>query len=363
MKRLALLLGVGLLCSGFAVAHTSGASFIHVKSQSDSTLTSRFDFDVRDLNFILQLDANTDGNVSWGEIQDASARIDSLVLTRTLFSTTSGGCNVQSREPLAIAEHGDGPYVRLAMVLACTELASLTVDHSAWFNFDSGHRALLEYESADGSKIQTVLTQALPRWQAAESQATRLKRFFVEGIYHLLTGYDHLAFLAVLLLALARRAQPDAPVAPRPMLRRALTVVTAFTLAHSLTLGLAASGWLLLPSQPVEIVIAASVALAALANLGRNASTHSWKLALAFGLVHGLGFAGALAELSSAGVDLLALAAFNIGIELAQVGVAMLFVPLIARLFRSSQSERFALPMASLAVAGMAGVWIVERVG
>jgi hypothetical protein len=103
------------------------------------------------------------------------------------------------------------------------------------------------------------------------------------------------------------------------------------------------------------------VMIAALLNISRGAAEHGWKLAFAFGLVHGLGFAGALAELSSGRIDLLALAAFNIGIETAQIAIAVAAVPLIWWLFRGLRSERFGLPAASVSVACMAAVWVGSR--
>jgi hypothetical protein len=166
--------------------------------------------------------------------------------------------------------------------------------------------------------------------------------------------------LAVLLLALGRR-QIDAAPSLAAMLRRAFAVITAFTLAHSCTLLLAATGYLVLPSKPVEIIIAASVMIAALLNLWRHAGAHGWKLAFGFGLVHGLGFAGALAELASEKIDLLALGAFNLGIETAQLAIAGATVPLIWWLFRSARIERVGLPIASIAVAGIAAFWVVSR--
>ncbi len=177
----------------------------------------------------------------------------------------------------------------------------------------------------------------------------------------LITGYDHLAFLGVLLLALARRPRSGESSTLPQMLKRAFAVITAFTLAHSLTLALAATGYVRLPSQPVEVAIALSVMIAALLNISRGAAAHGWKLAFAFGLVHGLGFAGALAELASGRIDLLALAAFNVGIETAQVAIAAAAVPLIWWLFRGLRSERVGVPLASVSVACVAAVWVGSR--
>jgi HupE / UreJ protein len=341
-----------------ADAHTSGSSFLSVQAQEDNRFLAQVDFDLRDLNQLSDMDANQDGDLSWGEIRTSQRAIESIVLARTSF-TSDDACAVKQREPLSIAEHGAGPYARLTFDLICTN-ATLQVNHSGWFAFDPGHRALLEYTDSKGQRTQTLLSQQSPTWHTKETRSARLTRFLIEGVTHLVTGYDHLAFLLVLLLALMRtKTNVVAPL--RLTLRRALIVVTAFTLAHSLTLALAATGHVVLPSRPVEVIIAASVAIAALLNLSRGAASHGWKLAFSFGLVHGLGFAGALAELTAERIDLLGLAAFNIGIELAQLAIALSLVPLMWLACRDVRRERIAVPTTSIAVACVAAFWVMSR--
>lgn len=343
-----------------AFAHTSGSSFLALRMQSDSTVHAEWDFDIRDLHQSLLLDEDGDGALTWAEILAARPAIESLVLARTKLSSAGGVCTATSTDVPAIAEHGDGPYLRFIATFSCSP-GSLALDHSGWVAFDPGHRALLEFQDTDGQRAQAIIGGAVARWHANESRAAHLVRFLVEGMRHLITGYDHLAFLGVLLLALARR-RPSAESSSLPqMLKRAFAVITAFTLAHSLTLALASIGYVRLPSQPVEVAIALSVMIAALLNISRGAAAHGWKLAFAFGLVHGLGFAGALAELASGRIDLLALAAFNVGIETAQVAIAAAAVPLIWYLFRGLRSERVGVPLASVSVACVAAVWVGSR--
>lgn len=351
-----------LFAFGAAFAHTAGTSFLALRAEDGSTLHAEWDFDLRDLHQLLQLDDDRDGAVTWAEIVAARPAIEALVLARTRLSSAGRACEVLKSETPAIAEHGEGPYLRMIFTFSCPSSLALTLDHAAWVSFDPGHRALLEYQARNGTRTQTILGKGAAQWSVAESRWPRLTRFLVEGMRHLVTGYDHLAFLGVLLLALARRRRSGEPSSLAHMLKRAFVVVTAFTLAHSLTLVLAATGYVTLPSQPVEVAIAASVMLAALLNISRGAADHGWKLAFAFGLVHGLGFAGALAELASGRIDLWALAAFNIGIEAAQVAIAAVSVPLIWRLFRDLRSERIGVPLASLSVACVAAVWVGSRI-
>jgi hypothetical protein len=366
-----------LFACGSSLAHTAGTSFLTLRAEAGSTFHAEWDFDLRDLQQLLQLDDDRDGAVTWAEIIAARPAIESLVLSRTQLGSrgaspppVAGGgpgrghtaCTLLNSETPAIAEHGEGPYLRMIFTFSCPSAGALTLDHAAWFSFDPGHRALLEYRARNGTHVQTILSKGAMQWTLSEPQWSRLARFLVEGMRHLVTGYDHLAFLGVLLLALARRRRTGEPSSLAHMLRRAFGVITAFTLAHSLTLALAATGYVTLPSKPVEVAIAASVMLAALLNVSRGAAAHGWKLALAFGLVHGLGFAGALAELASGHIDLLALAAFNVGIETAQIAIAAAAVPLIWWLFRGLRSERVGVPLASLSVACVAAVWVGSRI-
>jgi hypothetical protein len=350
-----------LFAVGAAQAHTSGASYLTLRSQDDATVRAEWDFDLRDLHQLLNLDANGDGTLSWGEITQARAAIEAEIFTRTRLTAGGNECSVITRDSPAIAEHGAGPYLRVIATFSCAA-GALALDHSGWFELDSGHRALLSHTTSDGASTQAILSQTAPQWRATESTWSRLQRFLFEGAHHLIIGYDHLAFLGVLLLALARTSRASGDLSLGRMLRGALVVITAFTLAHSLTLGLAATGYLRLPERPVEVAIAASVLLAALLNLRRGSAHHGWKLAFAFGLVHGLGFAGALAELATERIDLLALAAFNVGIEAAQVAVALAAIPVMWWLFRDLRTERIAIPVTSVVVACWAAVWVGERV-
>lgn len=174
--------------------------------------------------------------------------------------------------------------------------------------------------------------------------------FFKLGVHHIATGYDHLLFLLGLLLF-------------RQSLARLVVVITAFTLAHSITLGLAAAGWVTPPGALVELLIAASIAYVGAVTLLRPESRHGPWIALAFGLAHGFGFAGALSEAlgpASGKGWLVALASFNLGIEAFQLLLVVVAWPLLIYVDRLKQAPaiRKALSAAVLA-AGL--LWIAAR--
>jgi hydrogenase/urease accessory protein HupE len=217
---------------------------------------------------------------------------------------------------------------------------------------------------AGGVETQHVARAGEPRFaiEAPEPAWRRAAAFVRLGVEHILSGLDHLAFLLAVLLG-------------APSLRRVVQLVTSFTVAHSLTLAAAALGAFTVSPRIVEPLIAASVAAVALENLwllraGASPAARErglrrrWLLTFAFGLVHGLGFAGALEALALARGDLaLALVSFNVGVELGQVAVTATVVPLLALVRRSSATVARATPrLGSAALAALGVLWLAERV-
>jgi hypothetical protein len=181
-----------------------------------------------------------------------------------------------------------------------------------------------------------------------------------------LIGYDHIAFVLLLLLPSVLRAvdgrwQGAAGLAP--VTRDIVTIVTAFTIAHSTTLALAVTGTLVLPTQPIEVAIAASIAVAGLVNLLPRLSGWRLPLAFGFGFVHGFGFANALGEIDAGGSALLPLlAGFNIGVELAQLAIVALVLPLIYLARGRRWYSGGVLPLGSCALGAAGLVWLLQRI-
>lgn len=176
-------------------------------------------------------------------------------------------------------------------------------------------------------------------------------RFLVLGIEHILTGYDHLAFLLALLLAggsLARNAK----------------IITSFTVAHSLTLAMATLGVINVPADLVEPVIAASIVFVGLENVFGRRLAARWSVTFMFGLVHGLGFASALRELGIGGFGVgvaIPLLSFNLGVELAQVAIAALVLPLVWRLEKRPSFTPKHVPALSLLITFAGVYWFLNR--
>ena len=220
----------------------------------------------------------------------------------------------------------------------------------------NGHRELLTVRAPDGGVALERLVDAQSGDIDVDLGAIAARRqpageFLELGLRHILGGYDHLLFLVALLLGVSR-------------LRSVVTTVTAFTLAHSVTLSLAVLGFVAVPPGIVEPLIAASIVFVGIENLVRDPGASRWKLTFAFGLVHGFGFAGALRDFGigsdAAGVAL-PLACFNVGVEAGQIAVVVALWPVLRALNgRPGWRLRFA-PATSLAITVAGGYWLVER--
>lgn len=205
-----------------------------------------------------------------------------------------------------------------------------------------------------GGTESTLAFDGDARALALMPSAWRVIRDFVsDGFIHILGGIDHLLFLLCLVLPL-RRLWP------------LVASVTAFTVAHSITLGVSALG--LLPRaiwfpSVVEWLIAASIVYLALENILRRDIRRRWGVAFCFGLAHGFGFAGALVDSLqfAQGQTYLALAAFNVGVELGQLLVLLALLPLLIVFFKRVPSERLAMIVISTLIAHSAWHWMSER--
>ena len=217
---------------------------------------------------------------------------------------------------------------------------------------------LARVERLDGSTQVERLVPSRPRFmiEAPLTGAGVSRTYLVLGIHHILEGVDHLLFVSALVLVVGN-------------LRRLLVTITAFTLAHSVTLAAATLGLVRVPQAPVEAVIALSIVFVAaeiVRGLEGRAGPHRrapWVVAFAFGLLHGFGFAGALAEVGLPPRAIpLALVFFNVGVELGQLlFVAGLWAVLMAAARFHQPRPRWVRALPAYAIGSVAMFWVIER--
>ena len=372
MKRLATLLLMLLLCE-VASAHISSSGFLVVHVQG-KTLSGSLEVAIRDAELAVGVDANHDGKITWGELHATEPRLALYVAQHLALSAQGSECPL-TFQALQVNERVDGNYAWLPFTAQCAaEPKELSVRYNLMENLDPSHRGLLTLTS--GNTAQTAVLGGKDILGGGKDaiasftfdEPTRW-RAFVEylqaGIEHIWGGIDHLLFLISLLLpaVLSRREGHWEPVpSARPAFFSILKVVTAFTLAHSITLTLAALDVVRLPSRLTESVIAASIIVAALNNIFPLVTESRARIAFAFGLLHGFGFASVLADMGLPnGARLLSLLAFNLGIEAGQLAVVLAVMPVVYQLRSGRLYRNTVLPWGSAAIAGLALVWLVQR--
>lgn len=359
MKRLLLLI---LLCWTMlpAHAHKPSDSYLSLNVQGER-IDGQWDIALRDLDYAIGLDQDGDGQLTWDEIRARHAAISAYVLERLQLASDGGACRILPGAQL-IDEHTDGAYNVLRFQASCpAPLTTLTISYRLFADLDPQHKGLLRL-THDGATSTAIFEPAHMQQRLSLSAPDQLQQFSAyvkDGVWHIWIGYDHILFLLSLLLPAVLLA------APADNLRGAfidvLKVVTAFTLAHSLTLTLASLSLVALPSRLVESAIAASVILAAVNNLyplfrGRR----PWA-AFGFGLIHGFGFASVLIDLGlPKGALLASLFGFNLGVEIGQLCIVAAFLPL-AFVLRHTWFYRRLLTAGSSMIALVAVVWFVER--
>lgn len=348
-----------------ATAHQPSSSYLTVYLDGDRP-SVRWDIALRDLDYSVGIDHNADGAITWGEIRVRHTAISDYALTRLRVTAAGKPCAL-SPGLQKVVEHSDGAYAVLPVALDCSRNGPLELEYRLLFDLDPSHRGLLQVRRRDG--VQTaVLSPDRPTFDLLPTTPGFWEPFtayWKEGVWHIWIGYDHILFLLALLLPSVLwldNGRWRAVSSLRSALKDVIAIVTAFTIAHSVTLSLSVLGWVSLPGRWVESAIAATVALAALNNLYPLVRGRRWLIAFALGLIHGFGFAGVLSDLGLFGVDLFpALVGFNLGVETGQLGIVALFVPAAYLLRETLFYRRAALGMGSATVAGVALIWLVER--
>lgn len=354
-----------LLCPA-AQAHIASNGFLtaHV---TDTRINGSIEVAVRDAELAVGVDTNHDGKVTWGELRGAAPRLAQYLDRHVLFSAQGHSCELIF-QAAQVNDRIDGTYVWLPFMGLCpVAVRQLDIRYTVLREIDPSHRGLLTLSAGaftqtgvlGGDNIQASFALDAPsRWPA-------FVEYLQAGIWHIWSGIDHLLFLVSLLLpaVLVRHKGCWEPVPQaRPAFVSILKVVTAFTLAHSITLSLAAFNVIRLPSRLTESVIAASIVIAALNNIFPLVTESRARIAFAFGLLHGFGFASVLADMGlPQGARLSSLLAFNLGIELGQLAVVVAVMPLAYSLRASALYRRTLMPWGSAAIASLALVWLVQR--
>ncbi len=277
------------------------------------------------------------------------------------------GAPCPASRPDAAAD-SDARFVVVRWQVACAaDLARIALDFRAFFAVDARHEAIVTVHApgAPGEAAVVRATDPILRVQAGE--AVGLVGWIAAGVDHIWEGRDHVSFVLALLLVvmLVRSGTGWDTRPPVATLRRTATIITAFTVAHSLSLIAASLGWVRLPGRLVESLIAVSILYTAIENIVRPDVRWRFVLTFGFGLVHGLGFASVLAVMLPPDHVIAPLLGFNVGVEVGQLVIVVIALPLAwlaARELGAGRYRRGAMPALSVVLAALAVKWLIERV-
>jgi hypothetical protein len=336
-----------MFCAQAAWAHKPSDAHVRLAVSGDE-ITGRIDVAMRDLDGALVLDADGDGAITWGELQAASPRIAAYLEQR--FSIA--GCQI-TFQPAALVDLSDGPYWAAPLSATCKRTEEITIGYQLLFDIDAQHRGLVHVGE------QTLIIRDGMPVTAKLGARTSFWSFVVEGIWHIWIGLDHVLFLVCLILpAVFPRRRPVESL--KSAARDVLEIVTAFTLAHSITLVISTVGFVQLPSRLVETAIALSVVAAAVNNLLRAIDAR-WAVAFALGLLHGFGFSSVLIDLGLPSSELVgSLLGFNLGVEIGQMAIVIVALPLLY-LIRRTYAYQAVLWAGSGLTAVIATMWTYQR--
>ena len=364
MQRWFLFITLWLCVAATAWAHKPSDSYLTLVVDG-RVLHGHWDIALRDLDNPLVLDANGDGNLTWGEVKAREQDISRYAFAH--LKLQDGQCPV-TPGTLQIDHHTDGAYAVLDFDAHCvTAPRSISVDYRLFADIDTLHKGLVHVVD-EGAIATAILGLDHPQETLdihGKPALSIAADFIAEGFAHIWMGFDHALFLLSLLLpaayvAVGKRWQPVA--SPRPVLLEMLRIVTAFTAAHALTLTLASLRWFAIPSAVVETGIAVTILLAALNNLYPVVQRRLWVLAFCFGLVHGFGFAGVLADMALPTWHMaVALAAFNVGVELGQIAMVLLLLPVLYFYRQEPVFKHVVLYGGSMLIALFACGWAWQR--
>ena len=343
-----------------AQAHDPGLSTATV-TVGDQQIEVLLGFARQDAAFLLPANAGPGDGIGTPErFKTMQPDLQSVIASR--FNLFLGEQRIAPAQTTARLK--DSTNIELLLRFSRTSAAQLRLLSTFLDSFPLGHREFLTVRTASGTSLGETMLSArknafqieMPAVAATSVSSLETPSFFAFlklGIEHILTGYDHLLFLFALMVVCRN-------------LRSILTVITCFTVAHSITLALATLDIVRLPGRIVEPLIAASIAYVGIENLIRG-DAPKWRglIAFSFGLVHGLGFADALRELGISSGQfgiVVPLVGFNLGVEIGQLCVAGIVFPILCHLRRNPSFVHRWVPACSIAVAMAGSYWMVERI-
>ncbi|ALM89306.1 MULTISPECIES: HupE/UreJ family protein [Alteromonas] len=379
MKALVVTLFLSLLVMNASVvnAHELSSGYLTLSAGEENTYSGELLLKPDDIGQVAGLDTNGNGALTWGEIHQNQPLLQSYIAKVLSIKVDDTPCKISLSMPNIRSVSGDSYLVSPIQVM-CESAGTLGIHYDGIFEHSPTHKLLVNVNlagqsgvSSQSSTEKTSVTSVLDfdnRSVTYDAVTTSLTALFIslvyEGVWHIFIGIDHILFLVATLLTvnLAREKKQwqKEPSASR-VVKHTVILVSAFTLAHSITLTATALNFIALDSRLVELGIAISVLLTALNNI-YPLIVRLGIITFAFGLLHGMGFASVFADLNAQSNNLvLSVAAFNIGVEVGQLAIVAVLLPLLLWLRHYTFYAKTLMPLLSSVIAIIAINWTIQR--
>jgi len=329
-----------------ARAHDPGLSAVALRL-TNNLLAIDLTLARADAETIVWMDSNLDGRTTTEEFDAAKSKLEPVALSALEIAVDGKPLNATKLE----MELDTSDAVHFRFQFPRPDGSQLRLQSAVLAELPRGHRQYLSFRDEQGQLLGEQLLDADNDIFETKSQPRSFGQFLVLGVEHIAMGFDHLAFLCGLLIV-------------GGTFRSVVKIITAFTVAHSITLALVTFDLVHLSPKIVEPLIAVSIIYVGIENIFRRDLEKRWLLAFSFGLIHGCGFASVLREMNvGSGADVLVpLISFNLGVELGQMAIAALALPLIWKLKDARSFQTRLLPACSILIALAGAYWLAERV-
>ena len=383
MKALVVTLFLSLLVMNASVvnAHELSSGYLTLNAGEENTYSGELLLKPDDIGQVAGLDTNGDGALTWGEIHQNQPLLERYITKVLSIRVDDSPCEINLSMPNIRSVSGDSYLVSPIQVM-CESDGTLGIHYDGIFEHSPTHKLLVNVNLADqsGSRLQsssksssdnTSVTSVLDtdsRSVTFDASTTSLTALFIslvyEGVWHIFIGIDHILFLVATLLTVnlvREHKQWQKEPSTSRILKHTVILVSAFTLAHSITLTATALNFIALDSRLVELGIAISVLLTALNNI-YPLIVRLGIITFAFGLLHGMGFASVFADLNAQSNNLvLSVVAFNIGVEVGQLAIVAVLLPLLLWLRHFAFYAKTLMPLLSSIIAIIAINWTIQR--
>ena len=350
-------------------AHQTSLALLSMTVQDENKIVASYKLALKDAQLLVNLDANFDEKVTWKEILEKENTLKNEIQTHFTVKTNLYPCSLTFDEPILLDYLDSNKYLHFDFKVDCQEkINTLDLGYSLLFDKDSMHKAYVNIR-LNGNTYNSLFSEDKLQvfFDLKESSiVSTFIEFIKQGVIHIFIGIDHILFLVALLLPSVlfmrqKKWQPNNSL--KSTLMNVLKIVTAFTVAHSITLTLTILGFISLPSWIVEAFIAFSVVLAAINNMTGTIEKRLWVLVFIFGLIHGMGFASVLMDLElKQSVLAISLLGFNLGVELGQIAIVSLLVPCLYLLKSQKWYVPIILYFGSFLIVAMGIIWLIERI-